>query len=760
MGGTMRIDMICRYRLSGTGSRCRSWTVGAAFWAFVIAFCPHFATAASYPSLVDTPTLVIDQNNNGTAIIALRNSSRTGLKKGVLSARDFVSQTTRQPLGAKITLSASGEPGAMPISTLSDLAPGGTQLVKVEVSNLWQAGESNADLEYDGVKIGILKALKYVVPFTVSLQSPTPDNPTVIFKKGQTGSLTFKNDDAMTYLVGWELEIGGKKVIGPALLLPAKGTVTTDLCPVSEWFAWYRGLFREDLQDGRLTLRALVSSNQNETPLQVKTVPLKACLLYWSPFTQQLLSTGVIFFVLAMGGSCSLVVSYWVPNRLRRRDLIEQLAKLVVKIRALSQQIDSTLRVLVRVQHQRLLKMLFARWTLSPDCATVFSQCARGIATLNRQVTLLDKIDTIYDQLKKAEAESSPPSLLDGIEEQLKKAAESLCNLEPQEADFQAAQGLIDLAGKKLTALNQADPLFAKELVDRMKELVIDLDPESGKLAKTRKFQELRHKLTTLFDELDQKLTDPAGIRISDYVQLDTSTSMLMVIRDYLEISGSFSPPQHLEDKLMKHLRHRSRQELREVQQLVQQMREGIFAEDIKEAILSRDEPPKILMDPAVARLYLPACFSVTFPRKALDRAAALDEFECEWDFGHEDLHEAGCKVSHYFPQLQTYQVKISFKDSDGHSIKDSGNNPVTTVREIKVQPDPAGRSYDRLVTESLYLAIVLFAALLGLIGGAQEQLAKMDLIPGLIGVFVLGFTADQIKKLLTQRAPSGEQRQ
>jgi hypothetical protein len=52
----------------------------------------------------------------------------------------------------------------------------------------------------------------------------------------------------------------------------------------------------------------------------------------------------------------------------------------------------------------------------------------------------------------------------------------------------------------------------------------------------------------------------------------------------------------------------------------------------------------------------------------------------------------------------------------------------------------------------------LFFSALLALVGGAREQLAKMDVVPGLIGVFVLGFTADQIKNLLTQRTTGGRQ--
>ena len=61
----------------------------------------------------------------------------------------------------------------------------------------------------------------------------------------------------------------------------------------------------------------------------------------------------------------------------------------------------------------------------------------------------------------------------------------------------------------------------------------------------------------------------------------------------------------------------------------------------------------------------------------------------------------------------------------------------------------------DRLFMELIGLGIVLLIALLGLISGAREQVLKLDILPGLISVFLLGFGADTVKGLLTQRPGS-----
>ena len=51
---------------------------------------------------------------------------------------------------------------------------------------------------------------------------------------------------------------------------------------------------------------------------------------------------------------------------------------------------------------------------------------------------------------------------------------------------------------------------------------------------------------------------------------------------------------------------------------------------------------------------------------------------------------------------------------------------------------------------------IAVGVASLGLLVGAKEQLMKLDPLPGLVAVFLLGFGADTIKNLVTRR-PAGD---
>lgn len=70
-----------------------------------------------------------------------------------------------------------------------------------------------------------------------------------------------------------------------------------------------------------------------------------------------------------------------------------------------------------------------------------------------------------------------------------------------------------------------------------------------------------------------------------------------------------------------------------------------------------------------------------------------------------------------------------------------------TPFREFR-----SSRGSNLQIGEGLKLAAALFVAVFALVSGAKDQLLKLDLLPGLVAVFVIGFTADTVKNLLTQK--------
>jgi hypothetical protein len=154
-------------------------------------------------------------------------------------------------------------------------------------------------------------------------------------------------------------------------------------------------------------------------------------------------------------------------------------------------------------------------------------------------------------------------------------------------------------------------------------------------------------------------------------------------------------------------------------------------------------------------QLVSPLEFYVFFQKSALNMAAARDELSVLWDFG-DGLKERGWNVSHYFQlrsRINKFQVEARFYDNNGPVVTDEKGDPVTISHEVDVHPSESGRRVgERTRTELLKLTATLLIAVFGLVSGAQEQIAKLDILPGMVAVFLLGFSADSIKRLLTAK--------
>ena len=61
----------------------------------------------------------------------------------------------------------------------------------------------------------------------------------------------------------------------------------------------------------------------------------------------------------------------------------------------------------------------------------------------------------------------------------------------------------------------------------------------------------------------------------------------------------------------------------------------------------------------------------------------------------------------------------------------------------------------DKTWAETLRVALALLAPMLALVAGAREKLFQQDFLTSAIAIFLMGFTANAIKDLLTQGAPA-----
>lgn len=82
---------------------------------------------------------------------------------------------------------------------------------------------------------------------------------------------------------------------------------------------------------------------------------------------------------------------------------------------------------------------------------------------------------------------------------------------------------------------------------------------------------------------------------------------------------------------------------------------------------------------------------------------------------------------------------------------KPDGTESLTVSDNLEVYKTPHTRLPATFWVEATRTAIALLIALAGLVSGAKEQLLKLDVFPALVAVFMIGFGANEVKKLFSQ---------
>jgi hypothetical protein len=716
-------------------------------------------------------TLYVDPaNNTAGGVMHLHNDTDKKLNIS-LTARDFVSLTTHKGLNAKVVFLGPKDSAGQSIFEAS--IPAKRQFeVRVEVTNLWEAGESETTLYNHGDEIGTIKALKYRPPFNVKLVSASPDKPELSFYKGEAQSLTLRNEDGMTYVIHWRLAVDGDVLDGSnkqlaetqMVTLAPNSSASTTVVPKDSWFT-LAGFFREETRDGTLTLALRPPGSKSDPGWPVKVVPFKARLNRAPDIWLQFCSYVLILILLLCGGICSLMLSNWVPNQLARAKLKDRLSQLAERIRDLSSRIDSRLQVSLRVARHRLDAELYARKSFSAELPNVFAAVTQRSDALEKLIDQVAEIDQCLRKLEHLYHEGRSPRRLEAAGARLRNARDLLSRIDPPQADIQAAQTLIGDAKGMMEKVDQQETGFAQALLDQLTSLEGIRQPSVPATTPPTygygdEYKDYKDVLEELFAKVEPLKQDGAGkISGEKYGLLDICVTKMELIQEYVMLYHTFDDDAR--KRLVDGLDFRtcitahSFDRLRSAKQIVQQMRERIFPRQILEAIGNEQTRPIIRMEPQTARQYSPMYFSVEFQQPAFNSCAALEEIKCEWDLGHDGLKERGWEVWHYFPMAATHKkplcVKATFADASGVATL-ADKRPLVIEKRFEVIRESPREFGDRNTAEVVRLGIALIVALLGLLSGAREQLLKLDLIPAAVAVFLLGFGADSIKNLLVPK--------
>lgn len=747
------------------------------FLAIALTSFVGYARAQPSPgqlAVLDLPVLFVDPATN-TASVHLRliNRSSQPITKISLSLGPFKSETSGTDVGARATFAGPADAAAKPTYELASLAPEGILTVKVDIANLWEAGESTAPLCNNGNEIGKLKAVKYLPPFAVKLigsapASVPPGNVEIEFQRGQASQILLKNEDAMTYPVGWDLSVGGKTISSdkPVIIAP-KSTVPITINPPKEWFSAATGLFKDEVKDATLTLSLRPPLSVSYPLLPQQSLPFKAQLRSVSQTTQSVVALGFVLLALVAGAVCSLLLRDFMPNKLQRIRLEGNLDDIDSNLQDLDRLKDSSLTVPVSVERNRLLKNLKAPWFFSPEIATVFAQCQESIDSLNKRIAVLEELAKLWELLYEKQ-QTVAPSLILTARDKIREAASLLRRSHPRERNLDEPKTRLAAARQILEGTGPNAEL-GKKLAERIQGL---LTPFSAVEVHKGTYQMFDKQLSRLLEAVDPQFADETKIHPDDYYLLDLRSNLLLLILEYhsffANVDETLKKKQdQCYEPFLKYLGMQDFEGFRNASIIVNEMQQNIFAGSLKEALQANPPSLKIQLDNGPVHANQPVQLSAWFNQEpGLNKAAAREKIRCVWEFAHGDPTAPGRKgkggwvVWHYFPDAKTCKVTVSFVDENTKEpIVGVNGVPITVEENIDVLPERSERFGERFKIEATTFVIALAVALLGLVAGAREQLMKLDVTAGFIAVFLLGFSADTIKNLLTQPNREKEKR-
>jgi hypothetical protein len=484
------------------------------------------------------------------------------------------------------------------------------------------------------------------------------------------------------------------------------------------------------------------------------------------------LSHLIVALILLLGGLLSVIANSVLPTVLRKISVRRQLGALADRVGSIGTGVDPFLRSLLGMERKRIDLLLKRVRFLSFSSVETLDEVSGSLEQLSKRLKATERLDDLRRKLEDSSV-NAPPSITEDIDSKLQMAATQLHFFAVTDQDLTAANGYMDAANAALDTLGDTYTL-AQKIAANFRELQV-----RQKLLPNSYYDDLKIALPGLFELLNQPFDDPASITRPMMFSIDFGITALQLAFDYavmrvstpaavaVSISGGAgqSARERLlarHDELVELLGTLSATALRELRTLVQEMRENVYERDVLQEIASQGQA-EISLDPQTVRRYAPVLFSIRFKDPRFRSAAALRRLTCKWDFpGH--LVEQQWKVAHFFQGNEKKHdddrdLEISARVE---SQKPAARNPddkaaarqlrTVLTKRIEVQRREQD-SYARNFAEGVRFFIALGVALAALFSGALQQLDKLDFLPAMIAVLVLGFGADTVKNLLTQTA-------
>jgi hypothetical protein len=740
------------------------------------------ASAAAVPlSIVGpVPEMAVDKSGNASLSLTLQNA--TGRPAPLrLFLGDFVHSSTKPgpdyPLNTTSTIAGNGDADRGKLAK-QQLLPRETLGIKIAVSQLWETGESTAELKNLGQTVATLRALRIPAEYNVQLEGP---NPEAVFSGDSHAFVKIINNDPATHHFKWELVSQGNSRTDQDhsnIEVPANGAVQLDLSkagpPVSLLQA---GTLKEAVVDSNLILHPVIPAQIGIPPLAAKMLPLKLRLRFWSPLWQELWASVWTMFFLLVGGLASLWFRYYIPNATGAIKLRRDLHAMIEKLNGIGDSLDSQWRVLLSWRISSCRDGLHDMFWFFPAFASRFTELQNDAKMFSDWVDIAYGVSLVLEDTNKLIQRGIPPTMRRLIQEQCDLALRPIVTgftkpeeLEAMHADLKAAQDYVQALSAGL-AIADLDKII--------KDRENALQPEINVLIQA--FPSFAGLLTQLAARIAQPITPAA------YLDRDTFSLKAELLKQYRDLTiragAAVFPPamaaavgvgggggaqQHPDtalgrivarDSVFKdYVEPDAYESLRVAQFFVTEMRQDFYTDALEREIQKNPPALQIRTEPASIQQGVPVHFSLRFLRQGVNGIAALQEWTCYWDFGDGTEPETGWDVYHCYNSIPAgpsanCAVAVKLVDLEGQVMQPSA--PITKTVTVQGQPKRKVFRIRRLTPqakiEASRLGFVLLIALLGVFVTARGKVETLGVFEAAGALIALGFGVDTLKNLITQ---------
>jgi len=721
----------------------------------------------------------------------LRNDSQTPVDLA-LTIGDLSSKTAGKTPMAIATLILPREGTGLEARSKTSLAPREAVDFQVDLKGTLDSGEWDIGLRNADAAVGTLTVVSPQVGFGVKLDTATPDAPELAFERNKAAIIPLKNEDPYTYRVSGRYILRGVAHQMPEISLPAHSGGELTLIPRQEWFATgMRVLFRDHIEDGRLTLQFLSPACSQDSAAPTRILRARTALNPWGTEARDIRGNSLLLATLLLGGISSLALNFFLPAHSRRRAANAQLSVVARRIDDLPNKGDPRVRTAVAIERRQLEERLRRLKFYDAQFPAAMNEIERGLTRLSTRLDLVAQMELALNRYWRQRC----VIVSDDIEELRRQLLDLLKRGEPGDRDIKTAQALIIKLDDLVTNTAKENVELAAHLVKRAARLRDQFDNAKGDVGVSPVWQGARGKLANKFEEVlgPSSVTDPAKIPPAQYASLSREIFILEHVREFITLcgaahhSGTLTAEQANNfDSLALDLRTGTWDSLQRAARRVRQLREGISYDHVEAQIKNQ----RVQIDPSriVVRQFEPTELHAVFLDKRVQSSAARDEYTCNWFFEQSNLRASGWTISYLFsmatdaePQARNsdcgllrrfwrwfkqqvmppmdeaiatairppYKIKVTFVREDGFAV------PGEIPAEIRVRPPLSVKVRASFWTELLRLSLALGIAAFGLIVGAREQILKLDLLPALIAIFLLGFGSDRMKNLFAEPSPA-----